>query len=85
MLIVGDLGCLHPDWAGWTMKRGLLVSPEGWEATPGHVRGLQMINATLAAYRSENAALKSAVRFLETQREKFEDQPTPAQWEIAVS
>lgn len=85
MLLCGDLGCLHPDWSGWTMKRGLLVSPEGWEATPGHVRGLQMINATLAAYRSENAALKSAVRFLEAQASGFVDQPLPQDWEYAVS
>jgi hypothetical protein len=84
MLITGDLGCLHPDWAGWTMKRGLLVSPEGWEAKPGHVRGLQMINATLAAYRSENASLKAAVRYLEAQASGFVDQPLPSQWEIAT-
>lgn len=85
MLLTGDLGMLHPDWAGWTLKRGLLCSPEGWEATPGHVRGLQMINATLAAYRSENASLKSAVRHLEAERDKFDDQPLPSQWEFAVS
>lgn len=85
MLLCGDLGCLDSAWSGWTMKRGLLVSPEGWEATPGHVRGLQMINATLAAYRSENAALKSAVRFLEAQASGFVDQPLPDQWEYAVS
>lgn len=85
MLLCGDLGCLHPDWAGWTMKRGLLCSPEGWEATPGHVRGLQMINATLAAYRSENASLKAAVRHLEAQASGFVDQPLPQDWEYAVS
>jgi hypothetical protein len=85
MILEQDLGCFHPDWAGWTMKRGLLCSPEGWEATPGHVRGLQMINATLAAYRSENASLKSAVRHLEAQASGFVDQPLPSQWEIAVS
>jgi hypothetical protein len=84
MLLSGDLACIHPAWAGWTIKRGLLCSPEGWEATPGHVRGLQMINATLAAYRSENASLKAAVRHLEAQASGFENQPEPGSWTIAI-
>jgi len=33
---LGDLGCFDPAWAGWRLSRGLLISPEGWEATPGH-------------------------------------------------
>lgn len=85
MLLCGDLGCLHPDWAGWKIsRRGELCSPENWIATPGAVRSLQMLQATLAAYRSENAALKSTVRSLEAERDKFEDQPTPGSWEIAI-
>lgn len=84
MLLLGDLGMLDPAWRGWTICKGQLVSPEGWKATPGHVRSLQMMGATLGTYRRENAALKSAVSYLESERDKFEDQPSPEAWPIAL-
>lgn len=84
MLLCGDLGCLDPAWSGWVLRKGQLISPEGWIATPGHVRSLQMLQATLGTYRRENAALKAAVRHLEAQASGFVDQPLPSQWEIAV-
>lgn len=85
MLLTGDLGMLHRDWAGWKIShRGELCSPENWIATPGAVRSLQMLQATLGTYRRENAALKAAVAYLETQASGFVDQPLPSQWEIAV-
>lgn len=76
---------LDPAWAGWHIAKGLLWSPEGWDATPGHVRAMKMMNRTLAVYRRENEELKAAVRHLEAERDKFEDQPLPTQWEIAAS
>lgn len=85
MLLRGDLGMLDPGWSGWRLSRGQLISPEGWEATPGHVRAMKMMNATLGVYRRENEALKAAVRHLEAQASGFVDQPLPSQWEIAVS
>ncbi len=84
MILAGDLGCLDPEWRGWTFRKGKLTSPEGWMATPGHVRSLQMMGATLAAYRGENQSLKSAVSHLESERDKFEEQPLPGSWEIAI-
>jgi len=80
MLILGDLGCFDPAWAGWRLSRGLLISPEGWEATPGHVRAMKMMHATLGTYRRENESLKAALRTLAEERARFEDQPRPEQW-----
>jgi hypothetical protein len=75
---------LDPVWSGWVVRKGLLISPEGWEATPGHVRAMKMMNATLGVYRRENESLKAAVRHLESQASGFIDQPLPTQWEIAI-
>jgi transcriptional regulator with XRE-family HTH domain len=86
MMLERDLGCFHSEWAGWKIsQRGELCSPENWIATPGHVRSLQMMQATLGTYRRENASLKAAVRHLEAQASGFVDQPLPQDWEIAVS
>lgn len=84
MLLAGDLGMLDPAWRGWTIRKGQLTSPEGWQATPGHVRAIKMMDRTLGVYRRENQSLKSAVSHLESQWDKFEEQPTPENWSIAI-
>lgn len=84
MVLAADLGMLDRAWRGWTIRKGLLISPEGWEASPGHVRSLQMMGMTLGTYRRENAALKSAVKELQAEWDAFEEQPSPANWEIAI-
>lgn len=83
MILSGDLGHLDPAWAGWRLSRGQLISPEGWEALPGHVRAMKMMHATLGIYRRENQHLKAEVQQLVAERDAFEDQPAPASWEIA--
>jgi uncharacterized protein DUF3653 len=84
MLLAGDLGMLDREWRGWKIRKGQLISPEGWMATPGHVRSLQMMGATLGSYRRENASLKAAVKELEAEWDAFEEQPTPSNWEVAI-
>lgn len=79
MLLSGDLGYLDPRWAGWTIRAGEIISPEGWRATPGDVLSIQLTQAQLSAYRTENRALRKAIDEIE-----FEDQPQPSQWEIAL-
>ncbi len=82
ILLCGDLGAFHPDWAGWSInERGELCSPENWIATPGAVRGLQMMHATLGTYRRENAALKAEIRQFLEERDRFVDQPIPESWQ----
>jgi hypothetical protein len=78
MLLSGDLGYLDPRWAGWTIRSGEIVSPEGWRASPGDVLSIQLAQAQLAAYRKENRDLRQAIDEIE-----FEEQPLPGQWEIA--
>lgn len=79
MLLRGDLGAFDPAWAGWCVRRGQLISPENWIATPGDVLSIQLTQAQLAAYRHENRQLRLSLSEME-----FEEQPLPGQWEIAL-
>jgi hypothetical protein len=47
-LLAGDLEAFDPVWRGWTVKRGELVSPEGWIATPGEVRSIPLLRARIS-------------------------------------
>jgi len=83
MILARDLGCLHPNWEGWTInRRGELCSPENWIATPGAVLAMQFTQSQLATYRSENRALKAALAAQDAQ--EYEEQPLPDQWEYGV-
>jgi hypothetical protein len=82
MLLSGDLGYLDPAWRGWKVRGGQLVSPENWIATPGDVLSIQLTQAQLSTYRSENRALKAALEAAEL--DTFESQPEPGDWTIAL-
>lgn len=82
MVLRRDLGCFDPAWAGWTIHRNQLCSPENWIATPGDVLSIQLTQAQLSTYRSENRALKAALE--QADAAGFEEQPLPDQWEIAA-
>jgi hypothetical protein len=83
MVLSRDLGCFNPAWAGWKISlRGELCSPENWIATPGDVLSIQLTQAQLSTYRTENRALKEALAAAEAGF--FEEQPLPGQWEIAL-
>lgn len=83
MILARDLGCLHPNWEGWTInRRGELCSPENWIATPGAVLAGQFHQSQLATYRTENRALKAALAAKDVQ--EYEEQPMPEQWEFGV-
>lgn len=85
MVLSRDLGIFHPDWSGWVLNdRGELCSPENWISTPGAVRGLQMMHATLGTYRRENQALKAEIRQFLKERDELDDQPLPGEWEYAA-
>ena len=57
MILGGDLGCFDPAWRGWLLRDGKLVSPEGWEATPGDVLSLPLLRAQLASHQAEKRAI----------------------------
>jgi transcriptional regulator with XRE-family HTH domain len=81
MILVRDLGCIHPDWKGWAIShRGELCSPENWIATPGAIRAMQFHRSQLSALREEILILKSQLTAEEVER--YEEQPLPTQWEI---
>jgi len=52
VIIDGELGEVSPDWRGWRLVRGELVSPEGWTATPGDVLALPLMRGQIAAYQA---------------------------------
>lgn len=78
MVLAGDLGFFDPDWTGWVLRCGKLISPEGWEATPGHVRAMRFHEALVRELRTENRSLREA---LDSTDDQVEDQPLPHQWE----
>lgn len=73
LLLAADLACLDPTWAGWCVRNGKLVSPEGWEITMRDVIGLPLRRQEMAAYKSELKRLKE--KLLLTQ-----EQPLPEVW-----
>lgn len=52
LLLAGDLGCFDSAWAGWIVRRGALISREGWEITVNDVLAVPMIRAQLEAYKT---------------------------------
>lgn len=76
LLLAGDLGCFDSEWAGWIIRRGELVSPEGWCITMSDVRATPLLRSQLAIYQGENRRLKAELE----SRQFAEDQPLPADW-----
>jgi len=86
LAIQGDLGYFDPDWSGWVIRRGVLISPEGWEAKPGHILAMRFHTAQVQAYRLENKALRSELARLNGTAPWLDEQPLPDQWdEVAKS
>jgi hypothetical protein len=55
------------------MRKGFLISPEGWEIGRGEVLAIRILRQQLAGYETELKRLKSEL--LLTQ-----EQPTPDAW-----
>jgi hypothetical protein len=66
MILAGDLGCFDPAWRGWAFRDGKLISPEGWEASPGAVMSISLMRSQIAAYQAK-----------ERQIQAIEEQPLP--------
>lgn len=78
MMLTGDLGFVDPAWRGWCLRKGHLVSPEGWEMSMSDVLASRLHEAQLAAWRVEVRKLKAELADAELNR--LEEQPTPDQW-----
>jgi hypothetical protein len=66
MVLVADLGAFSPAFAGWTLRGGNLVSPEGWLATPGDILSIPLLRAQVAAYQARERVVNG-----------IEEQPLP--------
>jgi len=74
MILAGDLGAFDPEFRGWTVRDGKLISPEGWEASPGDVLSIPLLRAQISAYQAKQRII-----------EGIEEQPLPgAMPEIVV-
>lgn len=71
LILRGDLGALDTAWAGWLVRRGKLLSPEGYEAIPGDVRALPFMRMQIQTYQLE---------FRRMTDPQMEDQPLPESW-----
>ncbi len=47
----GWLDDLSPEFAGWCVRGGQLISPEGWQFSPGEIRALPFLRQQLALAR----------------------------------
>lgn len=66
MILAGDLGAFDPAWRGWAFRGGKLVSPDGWEASPGDVMSIGLMRAQISAYQAK-----------ERQIQGLQEQPMP--------
>ena len=75
-ILAADLKCFDPEWRGWTIKGGELVSPEGWCITMADVRATPLQRQQIAIYQSENRRLRDDLEA----SGYSQDQPLPSQW-----
>lgn len=71
-LLEGDLGCMAPEWRGWIIRGGELLSPEGWSITVNDVLASPLLRTQLAVYQAENRELRAV-------QESMEEQPLPGE------
>lgn len=84
LLLAGDLGCFAPEWSGWLIRHGKLVSPEDWSISVNDVLAVPLMAAQISAYQSENRQLKRALA--EAEVGSYEEQPAPdsESWDISI-
>jgi hypothetical protein len=70
MILSADLGVFDPAWCGWVIRRGKLISPEGWEVTAGEVLATPLMRLQILAYQN-------AQRIAKRELEALEEQPLP--------
>jgi hypothetical protein len=67
MILSADLGVFDPAWCGWVIRRGILISPEGWEVSTGEIMATPLMRMQILAYQREQRIAKAAVDALEEQ------------------
>lgn len=59
LCVEGRLGAIARQWDGWSLRGKHLVSPEGWEFTPGEIRSIPFMYAQIAALRHRVASVQA--------------------------
>lgn len=59
MVLAGDLGSFDSAWRGWRFCGGKLMSPEGWELSPGDVLSIPLMRAQISAYQARERQVQS--------------------------
>jgi Phage protein len=67
MILSADLGVFDPAWSGWVIRRGKLISPEGWEVSTGEVMATPLMRMQILAYQREQRIAKAQLDALEEQ------------------
>ena len=80
--LTADLSFLDPAWRGWVLRKGHLISPEGWEMSMSDVLASRLHEAQLAAWRLEVRKLKEQLANAELNR--LEEQPRPEDWDVQI-
>jgi hypothetical protein len=73
LLIQRDLVCFDPEWSGWHLKDGFLISPEGWQIGSGEVLAIPILRQQLAGYEVE-------LRRIQGELLLTQEQPVPDVW-----
>jgi hypothetical protein len=78
MILSADLGVFDPAWRGWVIRRGKLMSPEGWEVTAGEVLATPLMRMQILAYQRDQRIAKAEL-------EALEEQPQPQDWQALLA
>ncbi len=59
MVQAGDLGTFDSAWRGWALRGGKLISPEGWELSPGDVLSIPLMRAQINTYQAKESRCRA--------------------------
>lgn len=76
MLLSNDIGILDAPWAGWTVRDGILRSPEGILLSIAEALSYPFMRVQIAALQHDVKTLR------ETRDGKLDEQPQPAEWDF---
>ena len=83
MLLRADLGVFDPKWSGWSVRNGLLISPENWRFNVNDVLAAQLKDAQIRAYQQENRELKRDLA--DALAQGYEEQPQAEDWALPAN
>ena len=60
LCVGGELDRISRTWRGWKIRGEHLVSPEGWEFTPGAIRAIPFMKAQIKTYQEKQRCIQQA-------------------------